>query len=61
MGISWGSNNIFTAIVVTAQVSASGGSRGVGPDRAARGGSNANLVKVTVNDAEIAAFRKGIA
>jgi predicted Zn-dependent protease len=42
----------------TAQVTASGGSRGVGPDRAAKGGSNATLVKVTVTDGEIAAFRK---
>jgi predicted Zn-dependent protease len=45
----------------TAQVSASGGSRGVGPDRAAKGGTNASLVKVTVSDAEVEAFRKGIA
>ena len=45
----------------TAQVSASGGSRGVGPDRAAKGGSNPNLVKVAVSDADIAAFRKAIA
>jgi hypothetical protein len=45
----------------TAQVSASGGSRGVGPDRAAKGGSNPNPVKVAVSDAEVAAFKKGIA
>ena len=43
------------------QVSASGGSRGVGPDRLAKGGSNPNPVKVSVSDAEIAAFKKGIA
>jgi predicted Zn-dependent protease len=45
----------------SAQVSASGGSRGVGPDRAAKGGSNPNPVKVAVSDAELAAFKKGIA
>jgi predicted Zn-dependent protease len=45
----------------TAQVSASGGSRGVGPDRAAKGGGNPAIVKVSVSDAEIAAFKKGIA
>jgi len=46
----------------TAQVSASGGSRGLGADRAAKGGSNPSLVKVaTVTDAEIAAFKKALA
>ncbi len=45
----------------SAQVQASGGSRGIGPDRAAKGGGNANPVKVAVNDADLAAFRKGIA
>ena len=45
----------------TAQVQASGGSRGIGPDRAAKGGSNANPVKVAVNDQDVAAFKKGIA
>ncbi len=45
----------------SAQVSASGGARGVGPDRAARGGGNATVVKVAVSDAELEAFRKGIA
>jgi predicted Zn-dependent protease len=45
----------------SAQVSASGGARGVGPDRAAKGGSNPNLMKVTVSATEIDAFRKGIA
>src|SRR5476649_671078 len=45
----------------TAQVSASGGSRGVGPDRAAKGGGNPAIVKTTVSDAEVAAFKKGIA
>jgi predicted Zn-dependent protease len=45
----------------SAQVSASGGARGVGPDRAAKGGGNPNPVKVTVSAAEIDAFRKGIA
>jgi beta-barrel assembly-enhancing protease len=45
----------------SAQVSASGGARGVGPDRAAKGGSNPALVKVTVTDAELDTFKKGIA
>ena len=45
----------------TAQVQAAGGSRGIGPDRAAKGGGNANPVKVAVNDSELAAFKKGIA
>jgi predicted Zn-dependent protease len=45
----------------SAQVSASGGARGLGADRAAKGGSNPAPVKVTVSDAEVDAFRKGIA
>jgi predicted Zn-dependent protease len=45
----------------TAQVSASGGSRGVGPDRNAKGGGNPAIVKASVSDAEVAAFKKGIA
>ena len=45
----------------TAQVSASGGSRGLGSDRAAKGGSNPAVVKTTVSDADLAAFKKGIA
>jgi hypothetical protein len=45
----------------TAQVSASGGARGVGPDRDAKGGSNPAVVKVAVTAAEIEAFKKGIA
>jgi hypothetical protein len=45
----------------SAQVSASGGARGVGPDRLAKGGSNPNLVKVAVSGTEVEAFRKGIA
>lgn len=44
----------------SAQVSASGGSRGVGPDRLAKGGSNPAPVKVTVTAADVAAFKKGI-
>jgi len=43
------------------QVSASGGARGVGPDRAAKGGSNPAVVKTTVSAAELAEFKKGIA
>jgi predicted Zn-dependent protease len=45
----------------TAQVSASGGSRGLGPDRNAKGGGNPAIVKASVSDAEVAAFKKGIA
>jgi len=45
----------------SAQVSASGGSRGVGPDRAAKGGSNPAPVKVTVSSADVAEFKRGIA
>jgi len=44
----------------SAQVSASGGARGVGPDRAAKGGGNPRIVRVTVTAAEIAEFRRGI-
>ena len=45
----------------TAQVSASGGSRGVGPDRAAKGGSNPSIVKVaTPTDAEVDAFKRAL-
>ena len=42
------------------QVAASGGARGVGPDRAAKGGSNPNIVKTTVMVNELAEFKKGI-
>jgi predicted Zn-dependent protease len=45
----------------SAQVTASGGSRGVGADRDAKGGPNPGLVKVTVTPVEVAAFVKGIA
>ncbi len=44
----------------TAQVSASGGSRGVGPDRTAKGGGNPAIVKASVSDADLATFKKGI-
>ncbi|HVB37698.1 MAG TPA: M48 family metalloprotease, partial [Vicinamibacterales bacterium] len=44
----------------SAQVSASGGARGVGPDRAAKGGPDPNAVAVTVSNAELAAFKAGI-
>jgi predicted Zn-dependent protease len=43
------------------QVSASGGARGLGADRAAKGGSNSTLVKVTVSASEVDAFKRGIA
>jgi predicted Zn-dependent protease len=42
------------------QTVSSAGSRGVNPDRDAKGGPNKNAVAVTVTDAELAAFRKGI-
>ena len=45
----------------SAQVSASGGSRGVGADRDAAGGDNPALVTVVVTPAEVAEFKKGIA
>lgn len=45
----------------TAQVSASGGSRGLGADRAAKGGGNPAVVKASVTDADLATFKKGIA
>jgi predicted Zn-dependent protease len=42
------------------QTVSSAGSRGVNPDRDAKGGSNSTLVTVTVSASEVAAFRKGI-
>jgi predicted Zn-dependent protease len=42
------------------QVAASGGARGVGADRLAKGGDNPNLVKVAYSPAELLAFKKGI-
>jgi predicted Zn-dependent protease len=42
------------------QTTASAGSRGVNPDRDAKGGPNKNLVVVIVNAADLAAFRQGI-
>ena len=46
----------------SAQVSASGGSRGLGPDRAAKGGGNPAMVKVgAISDWELAAFQKALA
>ncbi|HVT46165.1 MAG TPA: M48 family metalloprotease [Vicinamibacterales bacterium] len=42
------------------QTISSAGSRGVNPDRDAKGGPNKALVPVTVTAAEVAAFRKGI-
>jgi predicted Zn-dependent protease len=43
------------------QVAASGGARGVGPDRLAKGGDNPNPVKTAVSPSDLAAFKKGIA
>lgn len=42
------------------QVAASGGARGLGADRAAKGGSNPAPVKVTLTPAEVETFKKGI-
>jgi hypothetical protein len=42
-------------------VSASAGARGVGPDRDAKGGPNKRAVAVTITEAELAAFKAGIA
>lgn len=44
----------------SAQVSASGGARGLGADRAAKGGAHSTLVRTNVSTAEIAAFKQGI-
>ena len=43
------------------QVAASGGARGLGADRLAKGGDNPNVVKPAISPADVAAFRKGIA
>ncbi|MEO5739742.1 MAG: M48 family metallopeptidase, partial [Vicinamibacterales bacterium] len=43
------------------QVAASGGARGVGADRLAKGGDNPSPVKPAISPAELSAFRKGIA
>ena len=40
---------------------ASAGARGVTPDRDAKGGPVKTAVRVTVSDAELEAFKKGIA
>ena len=44
----------------SSQTVSSAGSRGVNPDRDARGGPNKGLVAVTVTAAEIATFKQGI-
>jgi beta-barrel assembly-enhancing protease len=43
------------------QASASAGGRMIGPDNIAAGGSNKNLVRVSLSAADIAEFKKGIA
>jgi beta-barrel assembly-enhancing protease len=43
------------------QASASAGGRMIGPDNLASGGSNKNLVRVTLSPTDIAEFKKGIA
>ena len=45
----------------SAQVTASGGARGVGVDRLARGGEHPNIVPVTLTADELAEFKRGIA
>lgn len=50
-----------TAEKPSQQVAASGGARGVGADRLAKGGDNPNPVKTSISPAELAAFKKGIA
>lgn len=45
----------------SSQVSASGGARGLEPDKDAKGGPNPGVVKVSVSAADLAAFKKGIA
>ncbi len=45
----------------SSQTVSSAGSRGVNPDRDAKGGANSRAVSVTITAAELAAFRKGIA
>jgi predicted Zn-dependent protease len=59
----FGLGNLKTAVAPeksSQQVAASGGARGLGPDRLAKGGDNPNPVKVSVSAADLAAFRKGI-
>ncbi|HEY0285325.1 MAG TPA: M48 family metalloprotease [Vicinamibacterales bacterium] len=43
------------------QVAASGGARGLGADRLAKGGDNPNPVNPAISPADVAAFKKGIA
>jgi len=50
-----------TAEKPSQQVAASGGARGVGPDRLAKGGGNPNPVKTAILPSTLAAFKKGIA
>jgi predicted Zn-dependent protease len=42
------------------QVQASGGARGIGADRAAKGGDNPAIIKATVSAVEVATFKTGI-
>lgn len=44
----------------SSQVSASGGARGLGADRAAKGGSNPALVRATASASELETFKQGI-
>ena len=42
----------------TAQVTASGGARGVDPEKDSKGGSNPTVVPVKIAAADVAAFKK---
>ena len=55
LGLSGGKETKTTATV------ASGGNRGLNPDRDAVGGPNKSKVRITLTPAELDAFRKGIA
>jgi predicted Zn-dependent protease len=56
-----GLTRTFTGEKESTQVSASGGARGLGKDRAAKGGDNPTIVRTAVSAAELDVFRKGIA
>ena len=60
-GALGGLTKTFTGEKESTQVSASGGARGLGKDRAAKGGDNPTIVRTTVSNAELDAFKKGIA
>jgi beta-barrel assembly-enhancing protease len=60
----FGLSNLTKAVTAekpSQQVAASGGARGLGPDRLAKGGDNPNPVKTSIAPGDLAAFKKGIA